>query len=84
MFMRDGRRLNGRCAAVFADELSAAVDSSIGSINHIFGANIIETKSAGGYLKQDKRPLVHTYQKTKFRKTFLKLVVNASVERQGA
>ena len=38
MFMRDGLRLSGRCAAVFADELSAVVDSGMGSINNIFGS----------------------------------------------
>ena len=50
MFMRDGLHLSGKGAAVFADELSAAVNSSMGSINNMF------------CLKQDKRPLVHTNQ----------------------
>ena len=33
MFMRDGLHLSGKDAAVFTDELSAAVDSGMGSIN---------------------------------------------------
>ena len=35
MYMRDGLHLSGNGAAVFADELSAAVDSSI---ENIFGS----------------------------------------------
>ena len=31
MFMRDWLHLSGKCAAVFADELSAAADSGMGS-----------------------------------------------------
>ena len=38
MFMRDGLHLNGQVAPVFADELSAAVDSGMGSIKTIFGS----------------------------------------------
>ena len=38
MYMRDGLHLSGKGAAVFADELSATVDSSIGSIKNIFGS----------------------------------------------
>ena len=38
MFMRDGLHLSGEAAAVFDDELSAAVDSGMGSINNIFGS----------------------------------------------
>ena len=37
MFMRDGLLLSGNGTAVFVDELSAAVDSGLGSINNIFG-----------------------------------------------
>ena len=37
MYMKDGLHLSGKVAAVFADELSAAVDSGMGSIN-IFGS----------------------------------------------
>ena len=37
-FMRDGLHLSGKGAAVFVDELSAAVDSGTGSINNIFGS----------------------------------------------
>ena len=38
MIMRDdGLHLSGKGAAVFADELSAAVDSGMGSIKDIFG-----------------------------------------------
>ena len=36
MFMRDGLRLSGEGAAVFVDELSAAIDSGMGSIKTIF------------------------------------------------
>ena len=36
MFMRDGLHLSGKGAAVFADELSAAVDGGMGSITNIF------------------------------------------------
>ena len=38
MYMRDGLHLSGKGAAVFADELSAAVESGMGSINNIFGS----------------------------------------------
>ena len=38
IYTRDGLHLSGRGAAVFADELSAAVDSDMGSIKHIFGS----------------------------------------------
>ena len=38
MYMRDGLHLTGKGAAVFADELSAAVDSGMGSITNIFGS----------------------------------------------
>ena len=37
MYMRDGLHLSGKGAAVFADELSAAVDSGMRSITNIFG-----------------------------------------------
>ena len=36
--MRDGLHLSGKGVAVFADELSAAVESSMGSIQNIFGS----------------------------------------------
>ena len=36
MYMRDGLHLSGKGAAVFGDELSAAVDCGIGSIKTIF------------------------------------------------
>ena len=36
MYMRDGLHLSGKGAVMFADELSAAVDSGMGSINNIF------------------------------------------------
>ena len=35
MYMRDGLNLSGKGAAVFVDELSAAVDSGMGSITNI-------------------------------------------------
>ena len=36
--MKDGLRLSGKGAAVFADELSAAVDSGMGTMTNIFGS----------------------------------------------
>ena len=36
--MRDGLHLSGKGAAMFADELTAAVDSGMGSIQNIFGS----------------------------------------------
>ena len=41
MYMRDGLHLSGKGAAVFADELSAAVDSGMGSIKIFLVANIV-------------------------------------------
>ena len=38
MYMRDGLHLSGKVAGVFADELSAAVDSGMGSTKNIFGS----------------------------------------------
>ena len=38
MLMSDGHHLCGKGAAVFADELSVAVDSGMGNINNIFGS----------------------------------------------
>ena len=38
VYMKDGLHLSGKWAAVFADGLSAAVDSGMGSISHIFGS----------------------------------------------
>ena len=37
MHMKDGLHLSGKGAAVFADELSAAVDSGMGTMTNIFG-----------------------------------------------
>ena len=37
-YMKDGLHLSGKGAAVFADGLSAAVDSGMGSISNIFGS----------------------------------------------
>ena len=37
MYVRDALYLSGKGAAVFADELSAAVDSGMGSMPNIFG-----------------------------------------------
>ena len=42
IYMRDVLHLSGKGAAVFAGELSAAVDSGMGSTKHIFlVANIV-------------------------------------------
>ena len=38
MYMKDGLHLSGKGAAVFADGLSAAVDSGMGSISNIFSS----------------------------------------------
>ena len=38
MYTRDGLHLSGKGAAMFADELSAAVNSGLGSIKNIFGS----------------------------------------------
>ena len=38
MYMKDGLHLSGKEAAVFADALTAAVDSGMGSITNIFGS----------------------------------------------
>ena len=49
--MRDGIHLNGQGATVFADELSAAVDSGMGSITYIFGSkHCLNYKRIGSYL----------------------------------
>ena len=38
MYMKDGFHLSGKGTAVFADDLSAAVDSGMGSITNIYGS----------------------------------------------
>ena len=38
MYMKEWLHLNGKGAAVFADGLTAAVDSGMGSIRNIFGS----------------------------------------------
>ena len=38
MYMKDGLHLSGKGAAVFADKLSAAVDSNLGTMTNIFGS----------------------------------------------
>ena len=38
MYMKDGLHLSGKWAAVFADKLSAAVDSDLGTMTNIFGS----------------------------------------------
>ena len=43
--------LSGKGAAVFADGLTAAVDSGMGSITIFLVVNTIETRSTGGYLE---------------------------------
>ena len=37
MYMREGFHVSGKGAAVFENELSAAVNSGMGSITNIFG-----------------------------------------------
>ena len=41
MYIRERLHLSGKSAAVFANELSAAVDSGTESIKHILVANIV-------------------------------------------
>ena len=42
MYMRNALHLSGKCAAVFANELSTVVDCGMGSIKNIFlVANIV-------------------------------------------
>ena len=38
MYMKDGLHLSGKGAAVFADKLSAAVDSDLGTMTNMFGS----------------------------------------------
>ena len=38
MYMKDGLHLSGKGAAVFADGLTAAVDSGMGNITNIYGS----------------------------------------------
>ena len=38
MYMKDGLNLSGTGAAVFADGLTAAVDSGMSSITNVFGS----------------------------------------------
>ena len=38
MYMRDGFHLSGKRRAMSADELSAAVDSGMGSVTNMFGS----------------------------------------------
>ena len=38
MYMKDGLHLSGKGAAIFADKLSAAVDSNLGTMTNIFGS----------------------------------------------
>ena len=38
MYMKDGLHLSGKVTAVFADELSTAVDTGMGNITHILGS----------------------------------------------
>ena len=40
-YMKDGLHVSGKGAVVFADELSAAVDSGMGSIKFFLGVNIV-------------------------------------------
>ena len=44
--MKDGLHLSGKGAAVFADGLTAAVDSGMGSITNIFGIFLLRDASS--------------------------------------
>ena len=49
MYMKDGLHLSGKGAAVFADKLSAAVDSDLGTMTNIFGSkHSLNKKCRGG------------------------------------
>ena len=48
MYTRDGLHLSGKGAAVFTDELLAAVDSGMGSITHILGSKHCLNKKRRG------------------------------------
>ena len=62
MYMKDGLHLSGKGAAVFADGLSAAVGSGMGSISNIFGRKHYLNLKRKICLKQNKRPLVQINQ----------------------
>ena len=83
MYMKDGLYLSGKGAAVFADKLSAAVDSDLGTMTNIFGSkHSLNQKCRGGTqrcLKQNKRPLAQINQYQIIRKTSLKKVIDAYV-----
>ena len=50
MYMKDGLHLSGKGAAVFADELSAAVESGRGSIkNYLWLQALFKEEAQGGY-----------------------------------
>ena len=51
MYMREGLQQSGKGAAVFADELSAAVDSGMGSITNIFGSKTLFKLETRGLLR---------------------------------
>ena len=52
MYMKGGLHLSGKGAAVFADVLTAAVDSGMGSITNILVViKTTSTRSAGDYLE---------------------------------
>ena len=40
MYNKDALHISGKGAAVFADGLTAAVDSAMGNITNIFGSNL--------------------------------------------
>ena len=57
MYMNDGLHLSRKGAAVFADELSAAVDSGTGSITNMFGSKL---ETQGDYLEAPQAEEVAT------------------------
>ena len=61
MYMRDGLHLCGKGAAVFADELSAAIKSSMGSIKIIFGSkHCLNQKRRGVVVPQKGQEATNT------------------------
>ena len=60
MYMRDGLHLCGKAAAVFVNELSAAVDSGMGSITNMF----VKLEAQGVFRGASNRKRGHYYTQT--------------------
>ena len=51
MYIKHAFHISGKGAAVFADGLTAAVDSAMGNITNIFGITFFLNRIAGGLLR---------------------------------